>query len=63
MKILVCGCNGQLGSDCINVFRDDNDVTGVDLPDFDITDSELVNKTIQNLKPEVIRSQVNGWYN
>ncbi len=54
MRILVCGCNGQLGSDCVSVLKAENEVMGVDLPEFDITDADQAADTISSFKPDII---------
>lgn len=67
MKILITGCNGQLGRELSKilaagrselgpipaVFRDVQ-VTGVDLPELDIADAGAVFSYIENRKPDVI---------
>ncbi|MFC1451977.1 dTDP-4-dehydrorhamnose reductase [Verrucomicrobiota bacterium] len=37
MKILVVGCRGQLGHECVRVLGEGHDVRGLDVPELDIT--------------------------
>lgn len=50
-KVLVIGCAGQLGSDCMRVIEGS---TGVDLPDIDIADCRRCVETLDRFRPEVI---------
>jgi dTDP-4-dehydrorhamnose reductase len=54
MKILISGCDGQLGSDCEQVLRTNHDVVGVDLKDMDITDLAVVKKVTGHVRPDVV---------
>lgn len=54
MKILVIGSNGQLGSDCMNLFRTRHTVTGRDLPDIDITIPQSVEVALHETKPDML---------
>lgn len=51
-KVLIIGSNGQLGSDLMRVFAD-QDVTGVTHAEFDITDPKQV-ESIVSAKPSVV---------
>lgn len=51
-KILVIGCKGQLGQDCVSVFSENNLVTGLDYPEIDITSEESVSKIIDQIQPD-----------
>jgi dTDP-4-dehydrorhamnose reductase len=52
-KILIVGSNGQLGHDCLEVFKENN-VIGLDLPEIDITSLESLCSVININKPDVI---------
>jgi dTDP-4-dehydrorhamnose reductase len=54
MKILISGCDGQLGSDCEQVLRTNHDVVGVDLKDMDITDLAVVKEVTGHVRPDVV---------
>lgn len=54
MKILISGCDGQLGSDCEQVLRTNHDVAGVDLKDMDITDLPVVKEVIGHVRPDIV---------
>ena len=55
MKVLVTGVNGQLGHDVVKELKKRNvDCLGVDIEDFDITDSEATAKFIINYKPSAV---------
>ena len=54
MKILVTGCNGQLGHDCLGRFGARHTVKGLDLPEFDITRAESVRAETDAFLPDVI---------
>lgn len=54
MKILVIGARGQLGTDCCNIFCQDNETVGCDVPQIDIADPAAVDHWIGSLRPEVI---------
>ena len=46
MKILLCGSDGQLGSDCTDVLKPTHEVLPVDLEELDITDPADVDTPI-----------------
>jgi dTDP-4-dehydrorhamnose reductase len=52
-KVLVVGANGQLGNDCLEVFKDYG-VVGLDLPDIDITSLDSIKSAVQKYNPTVI---------
>ena len=54
MKILISGCDGQLGGDCVQLLRKDHKVIGVDLKDMNITDAAIVKEVICRLTPDVV---------
>lgn len=53
-KILVTGANGQLGTDCRAVFKDTADVSGVDLPEVDLSDRFQCLEFLDRCQPDVI---------
>ena len=54
MKILIIGCGGQLGTDCIRTLGGIHDVTGVDYPDIDIASRPSVEEAFSRTTPDVI---------
>ena len=54
MKILISGCDGQLGSDCEQVLRRNHEAVGVDLKDMNITDLRLVKEVIDHVRPDIV---------
>lgn len=54
MNIVLVGKNGQLGSDCQQVFRKTHNLVALDIDDVDITDSSQVEEMVQRHHPEVI---------
>jgi len=54
MKTLVFGSNGQLGVALADTAPDTADLTGMDLPDLDITDAAAVLEVCRQLSPELI---------
>ncbi|CAN2040712.1 dTDP-4-dehydrorhamnose reductase [Candidatus Magnetomoraceae bacterium gMMP-15] len=54
MKILIIGANGQLGSDCKQVFSLKHEIFCTSHNDLDITRPKSVKKTIDQVKPDVI---------
>lgn len=56
IKILVTGCKGQLGFDCLRELKERgyNNVLGIDKNDLDITNEEEVHKFISNYKPDIV---------
>lgn len=54
MKLLVVGAKGQLGRDCVSLLQAQYEITGLDLPDFDMTSETAVNSEISSLQPDII---------
>lgn len=55
MKILVTGSNGQLGWELIKLGNEHGfTIKGLDLPEFDITNTDQVEHTISNYNPSLI---------
>ncbi len=55
MKVLVTGVKGQLGYDVVNELQKRNlETVGVDVEEMDITDEQLVDKTIKEIKPDAV---------
>ena len=54
MKILIAGGKGQLGTDCIRVFRETHEVLAIDLDELDITKLSDVESLVQRFVPNII---------
>jgi len=54
MKILICGGNGQLGSDCVQVLQEAHEVFALNLDELDITDSSDVDRIVGHLTPDIV---------
>jgi len=55
MKILIIGCNGQLGNDMVSVCQAEGYTTkAIDYPDIDITDRTLTETIIKDVAPDTI---------
>ena len=54
MKVLITGCNGQVGHCLVNQFDLSPDVLAVDRSQLDITDKSAVDKLVDAFKPDVI---------
>ena len=54
MKVLITGCKGMLGQDLVKTFAPCHDVAGVDIEDFDITDTNAAMKYIASNKPNLV---------
>jgi len=54
MKILVCGANGQLGTELVTVLSEDFEVVGVGRDILDVTDFISVLSCVQDIKPDII---------
>ena len=52
-NVLIVGANGQLGYDCLEVFKDFN-VIGLDLPDIDITSMDSIYEAVKKYEADVI---------
>lgn len=54
MKVLVVGANGQLGRDIADVFAVDHAVTGLDLPEVDITSRDSIHRCLDLVQPDLV---------
>lgn len=54
MKIMITGGKGQLGMDCVRVFRKAREVVSVDLDEADITQLSEVERLVQTFAPDII---------
>ena len=54
MKILVTGGKGQLGTDCVRVFRETHEVLAIDLDELDITRRADLEALVQKFMPDII---------
>jgi len=54
MKILIAGGKGQLGTDCVRVFRETHEVMAIDLDELDITKLSGVESLVQRFVPNII---------
>ena len=54
MKILITGCNGQLGRDCQTVLGAWHSLACLDLPDIDIADPASVRAAMERFAPETV---------
>jgi dTDP-4-dehydrorhamnose reductase len=54
MKILVTGGKGQLGTDCVRVFRETHEVLAIDLDELDITRRADLEALVQKFMPNII---------
>ncbi len=54
MKIAVIGANGQLGTDCCEVFSQQHEVVPLTHHDIEIADIDSVNKVFTEMKPDVV---------
>ena len=55
MHVMIVGCNGALGGQCARRFEALGElVTGVDLPELDITDEDAVRARVEGVGPELI---------
>lgn len=54
MRILIVGAAGRLGSRLYELLSRTDDVIGVDLPDFDMTDFAAVQRFISEQQPEIV---------
>lgn len=53
-RILVTGCQGQLGTDLMVGLEEGYQVTGIDIDTLNITDASAVFNYLQKLRPEVV---------
>jgi dTDP-4-dehydrorhamnose reductase len=54
MKIMIAGCDGQLGRDCASVLQREHEIVGVDIDELDIGDHSSVEHMVRGMKPSVI---------
>jgi len=54
MKILVTGGKGQLGTDCVRLFRKTHEVLAIDLDEVDITRRSDLEALVQKFMPNII---------
>lgn len=54
MKILVAGGKGQLGTDCVRVFRETHEVLAIDLDELDITRLADLEALVRKFMPNII---------
>ena len=54
MNVLITGSKGQLGTDCLDVFKNVSAVTGIDLPEVDLSNRSQCRETLDQIQPEVI---------
>lgn len=54
MKILICGGDGQLGSDCVTILQRKHEVVAVDIGELDITNLADVEDMIRSTTPFII---------
>ncbi len=54
MKIVIIGVNGQLGTDCMNIFSGNHEVFGCDIPEVDISSKDSIEKFVLPIQPDVI---------
>ncbi len=53
-NILITGSKGQLGSDCLEVFKETTDLVGIDLPEVDLSDRVQCLEGLDRIRPEVV---------
>lgn len=53
-RILITGSKGQLGTDCLDVFKDLPHLAGVDLTDVDLSDRIQCLDVLDRIKPDLI---------
>ncbi|MCY7410244.1 MAG: dTDP-4-dehydrorhamnose reductase [Chitinophagales bacterium] len=54
MKIAIIGANGQLGTDCSEVFSQNHEVVALNHSDIEIADIDSVKKVLGEMKPDVV---------
>jgi dTDP-4-dehydrorhamnose reductase len=52
MRVVIIGARGQLGQELCELYG--SNAVGVDLPEFDLRDSAQVERTLSELRPEVV---------
>lgn len=53
-KILITGSKGQLGNDCLDIFSNESGLSGIDLPEVDLSDRFQCLELLDQRKPDVI---------
>lgn len=53
-NILITGSKGQLGTDCLDVFKNTADLIGIDLPEVDLSDRFQCLELLDRVRPELI---------
>lgn len=53
-KILITGSKGQLGNECQDIFDTVADVSGIDLPEIDLSDREQCLSVLDKISPDII---------
>lgn len=53
-NILITGCRGQLGSDCLDVFKEAQGLAGVDLPEVDLAERAQCMDLLDRVRPDII---------
>ncbi len=53
-NILITGAGGQLGTDCLEIFHDVPGLSGVDLPEVDLSDRGACFKFLDQTRPDVV---------
>ncbi|MDF7807646.1 dTDP-4-dehydrorhamnose reductase [Pontiellaceae bacterium B12219] len=53
-NILITGAKGQLGTDCLEIFNDIPEISGIDLPEVDLSDRFQCLELLDRLKPDAI---------
>lgn len=54
MKVMITGCNGQLGHELLRLAPDNMEISAVDIDDLDLTDQNAVDCFIDEIKPQLI---------
>ncbi len=54
MRIIICGGQGQLGYDCNRFLSSRYEVKAASSKELDVTDAEVVDRTIKDYKPDII---------
>lgn len=54
MKILVTGAYGLLGKSCLELARDEHEVTGLDIDSLDITNGDAVRSCLADFMPQAV---------
>ncbi|MCC6486886.1 MAG: dTDP-4-dehydrorhamnose reductase [Candidatus Hydrogenedentes bacterium] len=54
MHTLIVGARGQLGRDLVDVFSREGNITGLDIPELDITDADALRAATQRFRPTLV---------